>query len=667
MVDFASIAWTDEGVPIATQFNDVYFSREDGMAETDYVFLQHNNLCERFQNLTEKDTFVVGETGFGTGLNFLCTWRLFEQIAPLGARLHFISVEKFPICKKTLQCIMAFWPSLECFSQLLLQHYPVAPLPGYCHLSLGMNKSVQLTLIFDDISALAQLNGIVHAWFLDGFSPARNSSMWVQSVFSAMARHSCERTTYATFTAARIVQDHLGQAGFSVVKTQGFGKKRHMLHGCYIPKKLASYKQSQPWLQRDAYAFDPRKAIVIGAGIAGCSSARALSQRGWNVLLIDKALYPANGGASGNRQGALYVRLSGTTTLLSRFVIQGFYHSLHLLRRYYAEGKGIYWDDQGLIQVAFDAKEMCRQQRILTQNWPESFVTQCSARRLSSFAQMALMEEGLFFKEGGWVNLHRWCCALIAQGNIQFSGGHDVLQLIRTPHRGWQVQCQHECFFAPVVILANSEAVKLLEQTAFLPVKAMRGQLTYIPANENSRRIRTVLCGKSYVLPEQDGMHVIGATHQFNDYDCSVRIMDHRHNVQALRDHFPAIYKMFGMDAFANLKALGGRASFRCTTPDLWPIVGPVADKNQFDQQFKPLRYNAKHSFHEGICPDYLPGLYVNVGHGSRGLVTAPLSGEILANFINNELLIVSNEVMKGMHPSRFLARSLMKFQTLYS
>jgi tRNA 5-methylaminomethyl-2-thiouridine biosynthesis bifunctional protein len=222
------LLWKD-GQPWSARFDDRYFSADSGIAETRHVFLQGNRLAERFAALHDQQVFFIGETGFGTGLNFLCAWQLFEQYAPVGAALEFRSVEAFPLDTAALRAALALWPPLQASAQALGDAWP-GTAPGRHRLPFGR---VQLQLdIYDVAAALPRwpAHGI-DAWFLDGFAPAKNPAMWSDAVLAEVARASRPGASFAAYTSAGGVRRGLQRAGFELRRVPGFGRKREMLVG----------------------------------------------------------------------------------------------------------------------------------------------------------------------------------------------------------------------------------------------------------------------------------------------------------------------------------------------------------------------------------------------------------------------------------------------------
>lgn len=239
-VNLAQIKFNEQGTPFSQQFDDVYFSNDDGLAESHYVFIEHNDLPNRWRQLADEPThtapFIIAETGFGTGLNFLATWQLYQSIFSTvenPPKLRFISFEKYPLSHSDLTQALSQWPSLTSFTTELLSAYP-ADIKSDFILSL-MDGKVELELIIGDVNdRITELSADtcqVDAWFLDGFAPSKNPEMWTTNLFYHIARLTKLNGTIATFTAAGFVRRGLVDAGFNMKKFKGFGRKREMVAG----------------------------------------------------------------------------------------------------------------------------------------------------------------------------------------------------------------------------------------------------------------------------------------------------------------------------------------------------------------------------------------------------------------------------------------------------
>ncbi len=377
----ASLTFNNEGTPVSRDFDDVYFSNDDGLEETRYVFLNGNQLPERFMT-HPRDNFVVAESGFGTGLNFLTLWQAFAAFRAAHPdatlqRLHFISFEKFPLTLADLQSAHAHWPELAPWAQALQAQWPMA-LPGCQRLLLDGGR-VTLDLWLGDINALVETlddthNRQVDAWFLDGFAPSKNPDMWTPGLFAAMARLARPDGTLATFTSAGFVRRGLIEAGFQVVKRKGFGRKREMLVGTLNPD--AAPPARAPWYARRPASGD-KDAAIVGGGIASALLALALQTRGWQVTLYCEDDAPARG-ASGNRQGALYPLLSHHDAALSAFFPAAFTFARRL---YDALPVSFDKDWCGVTQLGWDEKSQTKIDRMLELDLPETLARASIATR----------------------------------------------------------------------------------------------------------------------------------------------------------------------------------------------------------------------------------------------------------------------------------------------
>ncbi|MTI13824.1 bifunctional tRNA (5-methylaminomethyl-2-thiouridine)(34)-methyltransferase MnmD/FAD-dependent 5-carboxymethylaminomethyl-2-thiouridine(34) oxidoreductase MnmC [Sansalvadorimonas verongulae] len=645
----AKISWNEDGQPFSVEFDDVYFSTDCGVSESRYVFIEQNDLPRRFAALKEHETFTIAETGFGSGLNFLCTWHCFLEHAPATAQLHFVTVEKFPMTQEDFARALALWPEFKEMTDALVASYPPR-LTGFHRRTFDSGR-VKLTLIFDDVHrALPKINPAINAWFLDGFSPAKNPEMWQPELFHNIAAKSAPGATYATFAVARMVRMGIKEVGMTMTRVSGYGKKREMIRG-QIPHQTTNV--NKPWLESVAYKGDKRQALIIGAGLAGASTAHALAERGWQVTVLDKNERPADG-ASGNPQGMLYTRLSAHNTLLTQLVAQGYSHSTNLLQNLPED----LYHQTGIIQLPDTEKEQARQQELIDCHRFDDILKGMTKEQLSEIAGLPIEKDGLWFKDGGWVCPPRVVSALLNHKNITFRGSSQVKEL---NHDGenWQVQLEDgTSLLSPVTIIACGHQAAQLSQSAHLPLKSIRGQVTVVLTTNEGKNLQTVLCEEGYIAPQHDGFHTLGATFHFNDDDQSVRAKDHQTNLDTIASFAPAIGEALSFNEL-DTDALQGRTGFRCTTPDYLPAVGPIMDETEFRGRFAALGKNAK--THIDADVPFYPGLYINTGHGSRGLITCPLAGELLASEICGEALPVSDELFRGLRPGRFLARRLIK------
>ncbi len=214
----AELEWRAGKIPVSKQFDDPYFSLEDGLAETRHVFLHGNGLPVRFH-----DGFHVAELGFGTGLNMLAAAQLWTQTGAAG-HLHLTSFEAYPMTHREME--RALHPYAELDSEPLLDAWRDG------NIDVALSDRVTLKVVIGDARrTLPEWAGLADAWFLDGFSPAKNPELWEPALMMEVARHTAPGGTVATYTAAGAVRRALAEAGFAVDRTKGYGRKRHMTRG----------------------------------------------------------------------------------------------------------------------------------------------------------------------------------------------------------------------------------------------------------------------------------------------------------------------------------------------------------------------------------------------------------------------------------------------------
>jgi len=294
-LDAADLSWNDE-LPVSRQYEDSYFSAGDGLEESRYVFLEGadvRNQWRRARDQKQRSTCIM-ELGFGSGLNFLATlhawtqWQSKERETP-PLRLRYFAIEGHPMRREQLRRVLSHWHQRLDFCDALIERYP--PRIRGQHRLLFDGGSVELVLLFDDVrTALAQLvsdRAFLNVVYLDGFAPSRNPAMWQHGVLQRLAELSLPQATLATFSAKGELRRCLERVGYSVKKRAGFGVKREMLTAIRnrsVPERRL--RDRQPWYALPAIET-PRRVAVIGAGLSGSTSARALADRGVECTVFD--------------------------------------------------------------------------------------------------------------------------------------------------------------------------------------------------------------------------------------------------------------------------------------------------------------------------------------------------------------------------------------------
>lgn len=662
-IQSARLAFNIEGTPVSRDFDDVYFSSDNGPDETRYVFLDGNRLPGRFA-AHPRPLFVVAESGFGTGLNFLTLWQEFDAFCAAYPqarlqRLHFISFEKFPLKAADLRHIHQRWPQLRPWARQLQAQWP-PPLAGCQRLVLDDGR-VTLDLWLGDINDLTgqlddSLNQKVDAWFLDGFAPAKNPQMWTPTLFSAVARLARHGCTLATFTAAGLVRRGLTAAGFSLQKRKGFGRKREMLTG--LMEQRLTYPGRAPWFARTA--SQAREVAIIGGGIASALLSLALLRRGWQVRLYCADDAPARG-ASGNRQGALWPLLSYQDPALHQFFSAAF----PFARRLY-DSLPVAFDHDwcGVIQSGWDEKSREKIARLLALALPQEIARAVDATTMSAATGLEISCGGIQYPSGGWLcpeQLTRATLALATEKGLRVCYHHRLSRLEQS-ETGWLLRFNHgACTEHQAVVLANGHGIAQLAQTKNLPLYAVAGQVSHIPTTDSLSRLRQVLCYDGYLTPKNPAnqQHCIGASYHRGHETTRYSTDDQRHNRQRLINCFPQAEWAQQVD----ISAGEARCGIRCATRDHLPMVGNAPD---YQATLKAGATLASQRGNANSAPVW-PNLFMLGALGSRGLCSAPLAAEILAAQMSDEPLALDGETLAALNPNRLWIRKLLRGKALKS
>ncbi len=518
----ATIHFSD-GTPYSTQFADVYHSVDGGLAQARHVFLAGNGLPERWAG---RERFVIFETGFGLGLNFLATLQAWRR-SP-GRRLHYVAVEKHPFSLQDLRTLHERYPELRSEAAELHSIWPML-VPGGHRAELEPN--VVLTLFFADVKVVRDLRLSADAIYLDGFAPDRNPDMWSHQLLRAVSRLAAPGATAATWSVAASVRSALEETGFSAKKLPGFGAKREMLTAAYRGKT------------KEVFPMKERKATVIGAGIAGASVCERLCARGWEVTLVERHAAPAQE-ASGNHAGTFHPIVTPDDSLFARLTRAGF---LAASRRFSALND-LRWDPCGVLQLARNDREAQSQAAsVAALSLPPEYAQLVSADEAARHAGVPVLAGGLWFPHGGWIQPRSLVDALLAACG---------------PRLDRRFSSEMKAKPEGITILATASG-----EIPHARLRRVRGQLSYLPADALDPPRVVVLRG-GMILPPVEGVCVAGASFDIDDDDPAPRVSSHEGNLERLAHILP----LPSLDA----TRLDGRVAFRTVARDRLPLAGPV-------------------------------------------------------------------------------------------
>ena len=677
-IQTAKLHWQldDNGVtaPLSSEFGDVYFSKTDGLAESRHVFIDGNDLATRLANLRNFERFVIGEIGFGTGLNILAIWQLWQQIRPDNhSHLHIITTEKFPLSKTDLEQALSVWTELAGLSQQLIDNYP-PPLAG-CHRLNWFDERLTIDLwLGDATSSLSQVTGEgkVDAWLLDGFAPSCNQELWSADLLAQIARLSKNHTTLATFSVASAVKQGLKHHGFTLAKRKGFGKKREMLTASFQPKLTSANfcklyfrynKKIKPFFvtlpftasfesrrrQRrkanNVKGFElpnfsaitkPLSVAVIGAGVAGLSSAYALAARGHSVTIFDKAQPLA--GASGNIRGFLAPKLTSLKRLETNLHAIGYLASCRFYP-YLTAQTGI-----KILQTTgcLDLLSHNRLQLDEVKDFPIEFARLLTAEQAKAKVGYEV-GQAIFLPNAGLITTANFANAVLCHPNISFQTEElAYFQQAYFQQDSDQVLLtftERQQFFDHVILCMA------LDTCDFLPTikrfNHSRGQVTWFAVDEHDKAQLPKLplkYGSYYAsFNENSKRHVmLGASFVRDTLDTAPAVADHQMNVADLADAVPDWVNntdMFTVEK--NLPHWQGRASIRSQTVDYLPLVGQVWQAG-YENKSRVWTFSAL---------------------GSKGYAYAPICSELLAGLLCGEMLPLANKMVNSLSPNRKVIR----------
>ena len=601
----------DIEIPISKQFGDVYFSKDNGLLETRHVFLNGNDLTERLSQLHDYQYFCVGETGFGTGLNILTLWQLWQQVRlDNHSHLHVVSVEKFPLNKADLIRALNVWTELKPLAEKLIQQYPL-PIAGCHRLSFPEERfSIDLWLgDAQDIFPTIPKTQTVNAWFLDGFAPSCNPDMWQANVLDHMVRLSDFGTTFASFSVAGILKRGLKQHGIQISRPRGFGHKREMLKAIWLD---TSQTETQSQDSETTIAAPPksetskqRKIAIIGAGIAGLSSAWAFAQRGHQVTIYEQN-EPLSG-ASGNPLALLNPKLCPIEQAHEHLMTLSWQHALNFYPQFKAFRP---------IQVQQIALKNADELSGLVEQYPENVLT--ANTTLECFPETEFPSLTLY--QAGAVSPHQLRDEILQHANIRI----EKVKISRLESTDSQVTLWQD---QQIIAITDHAIVCCAKQSAELfenyPVlKPIRGQVSWVENSQRPLALDQAYSYGGYCMQLDTAQLILGASFYPNRDDAEVLTEDHVHNYELIHNVFPKYAQ-----GLPSVDTWQGRASVRAQSLDYLPLVGKIQNLGQ---------------------------IYTFAGLGSKGFLFAPLCSEILAALILGELCPVPQSLLDKLNPQRF-------------
>ena len=664
----ANIDWqmddTGNKVPVSGEFGDVYFSHADGLAETRHVFLTHNQLPERLSKLAPQQSFTIAELGFGTGLNLLATWLLWRQLRRTHphlatARLHFITTEKHPIPLADLTKILALWgqraPELTELITPFLDAYP--PLVAGCHRLNFFADNLTVDLWFGDAaSSLTKLcldkssepTPFVDAWFLDGFAPSCNSTLWAENIFAQVQRLSRPSTTAATYSCAGVVKRALRASGFEINKVKGFGRKREMLTAVMTNAACAENNDSKSDMACDAIEVDisdrvilsESHSVVVGAGVSGLFAAWSLANRGIQVTLVDKSAPLA--GASGNPRALLAPKMTPIHHVDEHLHTIGYLYSSRVYRQFNDMAKAAnissILESTGTLDLLIKANIGTEQ----IADYPDDMATTLSleeARNLSGLNKQDLATN-LYLPHAGLINPQTLKQIILLHPLIRFQqlhvGSIDETET-QVSIRGLDKNKSALTIDADNVVICAAFESHDIDKRIF-DCRKIRGQLSWFtPTTEQLAHLPKIPLKYSgyctlFTTQTSDDSFDNGTTHQpqfllgasfiRNDTDTDIRHEEHQISRDKLVTAIPEMSAIIPTDT----SLWQGRAGVRTQTPDYHPIVGRLNDSKR---------------------------MWVMSAMGAKGYALAPICADALVDMMTGTFAPLSEAMLARLLPTR--------------
>jgi len=627
----ARIDFTDAAAPRAIDYGDVYHPRAGAFAQARHVFLAGNGLPRRW---ARRAHFVILETGFGLGHNFLATWAAWRDDPQRCEHLWFLSVDRHPPLRRDLQQAHAHSPE-PTLARDLVDAWP--PLTPDLHRREFAHGRVHLLLALGDIAQwLPQWIAEVDAFYLDGFAPAKNPAMWQPQLLRRLDRLAAPGATAATWSSARIVRDGLSAAGFEVQCGPGFDTKREMLHARHAP----AHRAAPPDGRRHGGAS--ADVSIVGAGLAGAAAARALAALGVRCRVFEAQPAVAqlgSGQPAGLLHGVVHAQDSPHTRWFRAAALRAQADLAPRLARGQVRGR---LDGLLRLEQALDIASM--RALLRAQALPPDYVQALSADDSSARAGCALARPAWLYPGGGWVEPASLVRSWLDDERIDVALNAPVQHVERDVADRWRLLAAdgRTLSVCDQVVLANADGIASLSGQSMWPLVRSRGQVTILPAAPHWCPALPV-AGDGYAIAWRDGQLLCGATSDPDDPTPALRVADHARNLAALR-------RLSGQVWPHDVNKLDGRVGWRVHARDRLPLVGgvplPWSERTHALRQ-EQARFVARQ-----------PGLHVLAALGSRGLSQALLAGEVVAAIITGTPVPVGSALLDAVDAARFAARA---------
>ncbi len=579
-------------------YNDIYFDKLNGPQETEHVYLNTNNLTKKFKN---KQKFVIAEIGFGTGLNFILTWKLWKENRKTNGSLTYISFENAPLSKKDIEKVYKKFKKLDGYSSFLLKN-----IPARCkstHRIFIKADNINLILIYDDITSLINFNFKADTWFLDGFSPKKNPLVWTDKLFKQLYNFTNLDGSLSTFSVAGHIRRGLLKAGFKVSKVSGYGNKKEI-----------SYAFKRDLISSNQYKFSCEKKIgpvaIIGSGISGASLAYALRKRNIECFIIDKSHKLANG-ASGNKLALQMPKLTMDDSPYGLLSLEAFLYSRKIAKNLNAIPRS-----DGLVLIPSRDRDIIKFKKLLENNWPLDLLNN-NYDKLNSLKFI----NHIYMKSSGIVDNSKFIQNLIK--DVEFISKFDVKKITSKDGLNIIIDKFGNRLKSKTVIWANGFEMTNLNQN--LPINPISGQVTYLKANELSSNLKINFSYGHHFSQAFKGYHQIGASFNRNANTC-FREIDQNTNINSIPE-------FLRKNIYYNINESGHRVSVRASTKDRMPFFGDL----------------------NTLTGKKSNNIYILGGMGAWGFVYAPFYAELLVTKIINNQLVINSKLEKLLTIERLL------------